>query len=166
MAGAPWMVSDVLWAEIEPLLPQRARRFRYPGRKRLPDREALQGILYVLHSGVGWEHLPPELGFGSGWTCWRRMDEWQRAGVWDRLHALLLGRLRAADQLDWSRAVIDGSLPHPASAPTRRCPPEARPSAARAGGGCAPPSEGASGTGTPRRDGEADWRCTSWRSPG
>ena len=109
MAGAPWMVSDALWAEIEPLLPRRARRFRYPGRKRLPDREALQGILYVLHSGVGWEHLPPELGFGSGWTCWRRMDEWQRAGVWDRLHALLLGRLRAADQLDWSRAVIDGS---------------------------------------------------------
>jgi len=109
MAGAPWMVSDGLWAEIEPLLPRRVRRYRYPGRRRLPDREALQGILYVLHSGVGWEHLPRELGFGSGWTCWRRMDEWQRAGVWDRLHALLLGRLRSADALDWSRAVIDGS---------------------------------------------------------
>ena len=117
MAGAPWMVSDALWAEIEPLLPQRARRFRYPGRKRLPDREALQGILYVLHSGVGWEHLPPELGFGSGWTCWRRMDEWQRAGVWDRLHALLLREARHEVRRRAPEPVRRPAAPHAAPAP-------------------------------------------------
>src|SRR5580765_114754 len=82
MAAAPWIVSDELWELIEPLLPKVERRFRYPGRKRLPDRAALQGILFVLHTGISWTHLPPELGFGSGSTCWRRMDEWQQAGVW------------------------------------------------------------------------------------
>src|SRR3954452_16958900 len=79
MATAPWIVSDELWGLVEPLLPVKERRFRYPGRKRLPDRLALQGILFVLQTGISWPHLPLELGFGSGVTCWRRMDEWQKA---------------------------------------------------------------------------------------
>ena len=65
MAAAPWVVSDELWELVEPLLPLKERRFRYPGRKRLPDRQALQGILFVLHTGIAWTHLPAELGFGS-----------------------------------------------------------------------------------------------------
>lgn len=109
MAAAPWIVSDELWELVGPLLPRRERRFRYPGRKRLPDREALQGILFVLHTGIAWTHLPQELGFGSGVTCWRRLEEWQQEGVWERLHALLLARLRAAGELEWSRAVADSS---------------------------------------------------------
>jgi transposase len=109
MAVAPWIVSDELWELVEPLLPKRERRFRYPGRKRLPDRQALQGILFVLHTGIAWTHLPQELGFGSGVTCWRRLDEWQRAGVWERLHAQLLARLRSAGEIEWSRAVVDSS---------------------------------------------------------
>jgi hypothetical protein len=51
MAVAPWIASDLLWQRIEPLLPKVERRFRYPGRKRLDDRAALQGILFVLHRG-------------------------------------------------------------------------------------------------------------------
>ena len=109
MAVAPWIVSDELWERIEPLLPKVERRFRYPGRKRLPDRQALQEILFVLQTGIAWRHLPLELGFGGGSTCYRRLDEWQRAGVWERLHALLLGELRAAGELEWSRAVADSS---------------------------------------------------------
>lgn len=109
VAAKPWVVSDELWERIEPLLPKVERRFRYPGRKRLPDRQALQGVLFVLHTGIAWRHLPVELGFGGGSTCYRRLDEWQRAGVWERLHALLLAELRAAGELDWSRAVADGS---------------------------------------------------------
>jgi transposase len=69
----------------------------------------LSGILFVLHTGIAWRHLPAELGFGSGVTCWRRLDEWQRAGVWEQLHALLLERLRAAGQIEWGRAVVDSS---------------------------------------------------------
>jgi transposase len=109
MAVAPWIVSDELWGLVEPLLPRGERRFRYPGRKRLDDRAALQGILFVLHTGMAWRHLPLELGFGSGSTCYRRLDEWQRAGVWERLHELLLARLRAAGEIEWSRAVADSS---------------------------------------------------------
>jgi transposase len=52
MAVAPWIVSDELWERIEPLLRKRERRFRYPGRKRLPNRHALQGILFVVHTGI------------------------------------------------------------------------------------------------------------------
>jgi transposase len=109
MAVAPWIVSDELWQLVEPVLPKKERRFRYPGRKRLPDRLALQGILFVLHTGIAWENLPPGLGFGSGVTCWRRRGEWQRAKVWEELHALLLARLQAAGELDWSRAIADSS---------------------------------------------------------
>ena len=70
MATAPWIVSDELWSRIEPLLPKVERRFRYPGRKRLPDRQALQGILFVLLHGdrvaapAAWSS-----GFGGGSTC-------------------------------------------------------------------------------------------------
>jgi len=109
MAVAPFMVSDALWERVEPLLPTKQRRLRYPGRKPLPDREALQGILFVLHTGIAWRHLPLELGFGSGSTCYRRLDAWQQAGVWEKLHALLLAQLRAAGELEWSRAVADSS---------------------------------------------------------
>ena len=105
----PWIVSDELWQRVEPLLPVKPRRFRSPGRRRLPDRLALQGILFVLHTGIQWEFLPQQLGFGSGMTCWRRLAEWNEAGVWRRLHELLLAELHQAGRLDWSRAVIDSS---------------------------------------------------------
>ncbi|MFD8222191.1 IS5 family transposase [Streptomyces sp. NPDC059697] len=105
----PWIVSDELWARIEPLVPVVPRRVDHPGRKRLDDRKVLSGILFVLYTGIPWEFLPQELGFGSGMTCWRRLRDWNDAGVWQRLHESLLAELNAAGALDWSRAVIDGS---------------------------------------------------------
>src|SRR5438477_3572248 len=109
MASAPWIVSDEFWVRVASELPRVERRFRYPGRRRLDDRAALQGILFVLYTGIAWRHLPLELGFGSGSTCYRRMVEWQQAGVWERVHALLLAELQAAGALEWSRAVADSS---------------------------------------------------------
>src|SRR5215471_15858784 len=103
------MVSDELWARIEPLLPAVPRRADHPGRRRLDDRRVLCGILFVLYTGIRWEYLPQELGFGSGMTCWRRLRDWHEAGVWQALHELLLDELRAADLLDFSRAAVDGS---------------------------------------------------------
>jgi hypothetical protein len=76
----PWEVSDELRAVVESLLPPKQRRTRWPGRKRLDDHLALQGILFVLHTGIAWEHLPQELGYGSGMTCRRRLNEWERRG--------------------------------------------------------------------------------------
>ena len=78
-------VDDALWAEIEPLIPPRERRLRHPGRKAVPDRLLLNGILHVLHAGIAWRDLPQEYGYGSGVTCWRRLRDWQQAGVWDAL---------------------------------------------------------------------------------
>ena len=80
MREKPWEVPDGLWERIEPLLPKKPRRFRYPGCKPLDDRKVLQGILFVLHTGIGWEHVPQELGFGCGMTAWRRLRTWQQAG--------------------------------------------------------------------------------------
>lgn len=63
----------------------------------------------MLHTGIQWEYLPQELGFGSGMTCWRRLRDWNEAGVWQQLHEVLLAELNAAARLDWSRAVVDSS---------------------------------------------------------
>lgn len=131
MGEGPWIVSDELWARVEPLLPRRQRRFRYPGRRRLDDRQALQGILFVLHTGIAWGHLPAQLGFGSGVTCWRRLEEWEQAGVWKKLHALLLRELRAAGEIDWQRAVVDSSHVQAKKGAPRR----ARARSTAAGGG-------------------------------
>ncbi|KOX30385.1 transposase [Saccharothrix sp. NRRL B-16348] len=98
-----------MWERIEPLLPVVPRRTRNTGRKRVPDRLCLQGILFVLHTGIQWEFLPQELGFGSGMTCWRRLRDWNEAGVWSRLHELLLAELHSTGRLDWDRAVVDTS---------------------------------------------------------
>jgi transposase len=103
-------VDDELWAIIEPLIPPVRRRFRYPGRRRsVSDRQALNAILFVLHTGIAWRDVPQELGYGSGVTAWRRLDEWQKAGVWERIHHELLVRLQAVGEIDWSRAVADSS---------------------------------------------------------
>jgi len=104
------LLDDDLWALIEPLLPPaKPRRSKYPWRKPLDDRAVLTGILFVLQSGIPWEMLPQEMGCGSGMSCWRRLRAWQEAGVWDRLHEVLLARLRTADRIDWSRCIVDSS---------------------------------------------------------
>jgi len=106
---AKQLVSDELWTTIEPYIPIRSRRKRNPGRKPVPDRACLTGILFVLMSGIPWERLPQEMGCGSGMTCWRRLRDWNKAGVWKRVHHMLLDHLRSADELDFGRAVVDSA---------------------------------------------------------
>ena len=102
------LIDDELWRRIEPLLPKRRSRQRqYAGRVPMPDRAVLTGILFVLRSGIPWNMLPQEMGCGSGTTCWRRLVRWQRAGVWKRLHRVLLDELRQRGQVDLARAVVD-----------------------------------------------------------
>lgn len=104
------IIDDELWRRLELLLPEpKARRKKYPGRKPVPDRAALNGIVFVLRTGLRWRDLPVEMGCGSGVTCWRRLRDWQEAGLWDRLHEVLLAELRAAGQIDLSRVVVDSS---------------------------------------------------------
>lgn len=103
------LVSDELWEFVEPLLPEEPPKPK-GGRPRLDDRAALTGILFVLKSGIPWEMLPQEMGCGSGVTCWRRLKEWQEAGVWERLLSVLLDRLGGDDQIVWERASLDSAI--------------------------------------------------------
>ena len=110
------LVTDELWEVVEPLLPEEPPKPK-GGRPRVDDRAALTGILFVLKSGIPWEMLPQEMGCGSGMTCWRRLKEWNEAGVWEKLHHKLLDRLGKADEIDWHRASLDSaSVPAPGGA--------------------------------------------------
>jgi transposase len=102
------LVSDELWELVEPLLPPIVSSPK-GGRPPIGNREALTGILFVLRTGIPWSMLPQEMGCGCGMSCWRRLRDWQEAGVWKRLHEFLLEKLNAADRIDWSRAVVDSS---------------------------------------------------------
>ena len=108
------LVTDELWDTIEPLLPPEPPKPQ-GGRPRIDNRAALTGIVFVLKSGIPWEGMPQEMGCGSGMTCWRRLKEWHEAGVWEKLHRVLLDRLGEADRIDWERASLDS-----ASIPAKR----------------------------------------------
>ena len=117
-AMAQPLLPDDLWNLVEPLLPPEPSKAR-GGRPRIPAKRVLTGVLFVLRSGIPWEMLPQEMGCGSGMTCWRRLREWQAAGVWQRLHEVLLARLHATDAIDWERACVDSaSVPAPGGAKT------------------------------------------------
>jgi transposase len=101
------LVPDDLWMLVEPLLP------KHPyipgvGKPRVPDRVCFTGIIFVLKTGIPWESFPQEMGC-CGMTLWNRFNEWRQAGVWDRLHRLLLDKLRGVDEIDFSRVVVDSS---------------------------------------------------------
>jgi transposase len=107
-AMAKELLPDALWARIAPLLPPEPPKPK-GGRPRVSDRAALTGILFVLKTGIPWEYLPAEMGCGSGMTCWRRLRDWYQAGVWRRLHQVLLEELAQADRIDWDRAALDSA---------------------------------------------------------
>ena len=107
MAGP--LVSDALWREIAPLRPSEPPKPKGGRPRRVPDRACLEGIVSVLRTGIGWERLPQRMGCGSGMTCWRRLRDWQQAGVWGRLHRVLLDRLGRANAIDWSRCALDSA---------------------------------------------------------
>jgi transposase len=103
------LVSDELWAQIEPLLPPLRAPSPKGGRPAVPHRNVLTGIVFVLRTGIPWQLLPKEMNCGSGSTCWRRFTEWTALGVWSQLHALLLNLLGKAGAINLERAVMDSA---------------------------------------------------------
>lgn len=106
VAMAKPLLTDGLWERIEPRLPPEPPKPQ-GGRPRLADRAALTGILFVLKTGIQWELLPREMGCGCGMTCWRRLRDWQAAGVWQKIWQTLLDELGQAEAIDWSTAAMD-----------------------------------------------------------
>jgi transposase len=100
------LLPDELWEVIEPLLPKWTPSPK-GGQPPVTDRAVLTGILFVLKTGIPWEDLPCEMNWGCGMTCWRRLRAWQADGTWDKIPKVLLAKLRHADKIDWSRALID-----------------------------------------------------------
>ena len=100
------LVSDELWEQIEPLLPVEPPEPK-GGRPRVPDRACLTGIVYVLRTGVPWRFVPKELGCGSAVTCWRRMRDWEEAGIWRRVHEKLRHALAGSGKADPRFGIID-----------------------------------------------------------
>ena len=106
MAAA--LVSDELWNEIEPLLPVHVPSPK-GGKPRVPDRACLTGIVFVLRAGLPWRLLPKEMNCGSGVTCWRRLREWTRAGVWPAVLERVRDLLGRAGGIAAGTAIVDSA---------------------------------------------------------
>jgi transposase len=107
MAGK--LLPDGLWNEIAELFPV-YQASPAGGRPPKDSRAVLTAILFVLKTGIAWEDLPLE-AFGCSYkTCKRRLELWSQLGLWQHMHELFLAKLRAADELDWSRVLVDTSL--------------------------------------------------------
>ena len=108
---AKTILPDDLWKRLEPLLPKprENRHVQFAGRKPSDLRRVLTGILFVLRTGVPWRCLPATSAFPSGYTCLRRLRQWQKAGIWQRLFEILLAELQATHKIDWYRALVDSA---------------------------------------------------------
>jgi transposase len=115
------LVSDELWELVEPLLPPEPAKPK-GGRPRIPNRQVLSGILFVLKTGIPWEDLPKEMNCGSGMTCWRRLRDWQEQGVWEGIHLACLEHLQAAEGIDWRRGLLDSAAVRAVFGGTRQAP--------------------------------------------
>jgi transposase len=102
------LVTDELWNEVQPLLPQPPRDPR-GGAPRKPDRPCLEGIVHVLRTGCQWKLLPKSPLWPSGTTCWRRFSEWTKVGVWPQLHRRLLNQLGLVGVVNLDTVIVDSA---------------------------------------------------------
>jgi len=102
-------LTDEQWAVLEPLIPKVVPRA--DGRGRPPvhsDRAVMNGVLWVLRTGVAWADLPDR--FPSGSTCFRRFSRWMHQGVLQAILEALARDLEDRGKIDLSECFIDGTF--------------------------------------------------------
>lgn len=105
-----WKISDELWSKIEPLLPVPVNPHpRGGGKKRVPYRKVMNGILFVLKTGCQWKSLDAT-GICSGSTAHLRFQEWQRAGVFLQFWQKGLLEYDDLHGIDWKWQSMDGAM--------------------------------------------------------
>ncbi|WP_280466229.1 IS5 family transposase, partial [Nocardia brasiliensis] len=102
------LVPDGLWELVEPLLPKFEPRRQGGGTAPVDERAVFTAVVFVLTSGCAWRWLPPTFGVTVP-TAHRRFTMWTEAGLWRRLHRVVLDELGSDGMIDWSRAVIDAA---------------------------------------------------------
>lgn len=105
-----WGCSDELWAFVEPLLPKHENQDPLGrGRPRRSDRDAFDGILFVLRTGCQWNALNAT-GICSSSTAHRRFQEWREAEVFLELWGEGLEVYDELKGIDWSWQSLDGAM--------------------------------------------------------
>ncbi|RLS39465.1 MAG: transposase [Planctomycetota bacterium] len=100
-------LSDQQWTLIARLFPW-TDPTRRGGRPVVPPRPCLDRILWILRTGAQWKDLPR--CFPSPATCWRRLRDWTKAGLFQKAWALGLRTLDGQGKIDWSEAIADGTF--------------------------------------------------------
>ncbi|MGO9753873.1 MAG: IS5 family transposase [Solirubrobacteraceae bacterium] len=109
MAGV-FALPDAMWERIEPLIPEHVNHHPMGGgRRRVPDRQVMDGIFFVLRTGCQWRALDVT-GICNGATAHRRFQEWEAAGVFAALWEQALHDYEDDVGIDWSWLSIDGSM--------------------------------------------------------
>lgn len=108
MARAAPLLTDAQWTRIDPLLPKLNKKRRTAGRPWVENRPCLEGILWILRTGARWRDLPEK--YPAPATCWRRLKQWEEAGVWQRVWRAFLKDLDAKGALDWEECFIDATF--------------------------------------------------------
>lgn len=106
--AAEYALPDALWAVAQEVLPPPRQDKKKPGRPRMPDRQALTAIFYVLRTGCQWNALPRSLGASS--TVHDRFQEWRAAGVFERLWPLALAYYDQQVGIEWEWQALDGAM--------------------------------------------------------
>lgn len=95
------------WTLVAPLLPGSPRRDGR-GRPRKPDRDILEGILWILKTGAQWNELPRE--FPPYQTCHRRFQEWARLGIFEEVLRVLAEHMMERGKLKLEECFMDGTF--------------------------------------------------------
>ena len=100
-------IPEPLWQKLKLLIPPPAVKSRR-GRPRNDDRAVLGGIIYRLRTGCQWRAIPPI--FGSGQTCHRRFQEWERAGIFEKLFVCMLHYYDHRRGIQWQWGALDSVI--------------------------------------------------------